>query len=322
MASRSESAVVAGAGAVGPAAASANQPVRHHYLPRFYLSAWCSPGAPGEGDRVYVVQNFDGAITFSRKAPKATGFADHLYSFTKSLPTPEPAALETKFFSQLDSKGAELIAKLKGGVRLNKEERGFWATFIAAMRARTPENVALVKDIGSSHVKLELGKGQGEYEKLKESGDPETIVEWIESQFPGLVENFSLASIPRVVSGKVVLKIDKMAWHCLDFSAGKHRLLASDRPCVFTTGIDDPDCVVALPLSSQHAFLAFYPDSKAQATLTRHGPTVIAAALNKNVVTQAKDRAYCFSKGDAPEGFYQHYLVKKPSGRRAASGTS
>jgi hypothetical protein len=70
-----------------------------------------------------------------------------------------------------------------------------------------------------------------------------------------------------------------------------------------------------LPLSPRHAFIAFYPNSEAQAALTQHGPTVIAAALNKNVVSQAKDRAYCFEKGDAPERFFQKYLVSQPISR-------
>lgn len=293
-----------------------NQPVRHHYTPQFYLSAWCSPGPAGEGDRLYVVQNFDGQIRYTRRAPKAIGFQDHLYSFSDTLPTSEPAALEAKVFSPLDNKGKVLAGKLMADQRLNAEERRIWAVFVAAMRARTPENIALVKERGAEHVKLELGKGQGEYEAVKEEGDPETVVEWMESQYPGLIENFSLASIPRVLAGNVVVRINKMAWHCLDFGGGRHRLLSSDRPCVFTTGIDDPNCIIALPLSPRHAFMAFYPKSESQAALTRHGPTVIGAALNKNVVSQAKDRAYCYGTGDAPEGFYRKYLVEHAPHKR------
>jgi hypothetical protein len=141
------------------------------------------------------------------------------------------------------------------------------------------------------------------------------VVDWVEAQYPGLIENFSLASLPRVVTGQIVVKLNAMTWHALDLKDGLYPLLCSDRPCVFTEGIDHPDCIVALPLSPRHAFLAFNPKSQAQAALTQHGPTTIAKALNKNVISQAKDRAYCFNKTDAPEDFFEKCLVSQGAPR-------
>lgn len=290
------------------------EPIRHHYIPRFFLSAWCSPGAaPGEGSQLWVVENSGGDISFFRRAPKAVGFQTRLYSFSEDLPIVERAALETTVFQVLDDKGKSLVTKLMAGHRLDPVERGVWAMFVAGMRLRTPENIARLKEVGGDHVKQELGKGQGEYEALKEEGDPETFLEWIESKAPGLTQNFSLASVPRVLAGEVAGKINKMAWYSPHFGNGRHRLLCSDRPCVFTAGIDDPDCVIALPLSPTHAFLAFYPGSRAEAALIQHGASVIGAALNKNVVTQAKERAFCHGKHDAPKSFFEKYLSASPA---------
>ena len=292
-----------------------SEPIRHHYTPKFYLSGWCSPGPAGEGDRLCVVENLGGVIVFFRRAPKAVGFQDYLYSFSEDVPADQRAALETKVFKLLDDKGKVLVTKLMADERLDTAERVFWATFLTAMRLRTPENITLLRGRGAEHVISELGKGQREYEALKELGDPETIVEWVETQYPGLIANFSLASIPRLVSGDIAVKINRMAWHSLDFGDGGHRLLSSDRPCVFTAGIDDPNCIVALPLSPRCAFIAFYPKSQAEAALTQHGPNVIRAALNKNVVTQAKQRAICFGERDAPQSFYRKYLVRQAANR-------
>ena len=209
----------------------------------------------------------------------------------------------------LDNRGKALVAKLMADQVLDPDERAVWAMFVTAMRLRTPENIELVRNTGAEHFKLELGRGQPEYEALKEANEPETLVEWAERNTPGLLENFSLTSVPRVVAGDVARKINKMAWHSLNFGGSRHRLLCSDRPCVFTTGIDDPDCVVALPLSPNHTFLSFYARSKAEKALKQYGPNVIGAALNKNVVTQAKERAFCLSQHDAPKTFYQKYLA-------------
>jgi hypothetical protein len=172
-------------------------------------------------------------------------------------------------------------------VELDPKERQMWAAFLAGMRARTPENITLVREMGTRLIKSEVSTGHPEYEKLKEEGDPDTLLEWMESQYPGITENFGLANLPRLFAGTVVPKIMSMAWHPLDFRDGPHALLSSDRPCVFTTGIDDPNCIIALPLSPRHGFIAFYKDSKAQAALMQHGPRVIGDALNKNVVAQA-----------------------------------
>jgi hypothetical protein len=240
------------------------------------------------------------------------GFQDRLYSFSEDVPAAERAALETKVFQVLDDRGKSLVANLMADQRLDSEERGVWAMFIAGMRLRAPENIALLKEVGARHVRLELGKGQGEYEALKEEGDPETFLEWVESTTPGLIQNFSLASVPRVLAGAVARKINKMSWHSPNFGDGRHRLLCSDRPCVFTAGIDDPDCVIALPLSPTRAFIAFYPGSRAEATLTQHGANVIGAALNRNIVTQAKQRAFSLGKHDAPESFFEKYLALSP----------
>jgi hypothetical protein len=286
-----------------------NAPVRHHYTPQFYLRAWCRPGPAGEGDQLYVVQNFAREIRYTRRAPKAIGYQDHLYSFSDTVPAPDRAALEVQVFSPLDAKAADVAQKLVNNETLNRDERAVWAVFIAAMRARTPENIEFLRTTGPDHLRVELGKGQEEYENLREEHDPATVVEWVEERYPGLIENFSLARLPHILTGDVITKVDRMAWHPLNFEDCRFPLLCSDRPCVFTAGIDDPNCVIALPLSPRHAFIAFYRNSQAQKALTQHGPSTIAAALNHNVVTQARDRAYSQNRGDARDRFFKKRLV-------------
>ena len=41
----------------------------------------------------------------------------------------------------------------------------------------------------------------------------------------------------------------------------------------------------------------------------QRGPTDIAKALNRSVVSQAKERAYCQNEEDAPEAFYRKHLA-------------
>ncbi len=280
-----------------------SDPVRHHYLPQFYLRPWC-----GDDGLLVVARNFSGTIKFYRRSPKAVGYEDHLYSASDSLPTPEPAALETRLMSPLDNLGKTLVDKLIANKRPSEEERWLWAGVLAMLLARTPEKIDLIKQTGTHIVEKEFATGQTEYESLREAEDPESFMEWVESRFPGLRENFGLMSLPRVLKFDGVRKIKELVWHTLEFPESCDTLLSSDRPLVLSGGIDDPDSIVAIPLGPRNAFIGFRRGSRAQAALTRQGPPVIAKVLNQSVVGQAKQEAYCLNQSDAPASFYQTHL--------------
>ena len=278
-------------------------PVRHHFTPQFYLGRWCK-----DDGLLCVVRRFGTEIKSYRRAPKAVGFKNNLYSFSDTYPTDDIAALETDLLSPLDNAASAVVGKLIANETLTPEERRLWAVFLAGMRARTPESVELIKRTWDGILSSEMQAGQAEYESLRTDDDPATLLEWVESRYPGLAENLGLMNMTSVLRSEAVNKIQRMSWHPLDFAASPHRLLCSDRPCVFTAGLDDPDCVIGLPLSPTNGFIAFNPGSRAQAALMQHGPRVIAAALNHNVVQQAKSEAYSLGAADAPRSFYQRYL--------------
>jgi len=97
-------------------------------------------------------------------------------------------------------------------------------------------------------------------------------------------------------------------WHIVDFESSSKPLLTSDRPCVYTEGLDKPNCVIALPLSPRHAFFAFPPDSNAQRVLMKTPSSRLAEGLNESVVGQAVTRAYSQSIGDAPDEIFRRRL--------------
>jgi Protein of unknown function (DUF4238) len=98
------------------------------------------------------------------------------------------------------------------------------------------------------------------------------------------------------------------SWNIVNFERSSKLLLSSDRPCVYTEGLDKPDCIIALPLSPRHAFFAFRPNSRAQRRLMNIPISKLAAKLNDNVVRQAVTRAYCEPPGDAPDVFFLRRL--------------
>ena len=115
--------------------------------------------------------------------------------------------------------------------------------------------------------------------------------------------------MPKIASNnRVIQDVLSFSWHIVIFELSSKPLLTSDRPCVYTEGLDKPDCVIALPLSPRHAFFAFRPDSHAQHALMKTPASLLAAGLNESVVGQAVTRAYSQNKGDAPDEFFRRCL--------------
>jgi hypothetical protein len=71
-----------------------------------------------------------------------------------------------------------------------------------------------------------------------------------------------------------------------DFS-GTHELLLSDNPCILTKHIDDPDVIIALPLSPTRAFMATRSDRVA-AALRQQNKRQLAMRLNETSIGQAR----------------------------------
>lgn len=177
------------------------------------------------------------------------------------------------------------------------------------MKIRTPENVEKIKVEGRRALVREMESGQPEYAMLKGVTDPATAVDWLEVNRPGLIESIGVGQLPKIASNtRAMQNVLSFSWHIVNFETLSKPLLTSDRPCVYTEGLDNPDCVIALPLSPRHAFFAFRPNSHAQRALMRTSISRLAAGLNESVVGQAVTRAYAQKTADAPDGFFLRCL--------------
>ena len=280
-------------------------PIRHHHVPEFYLTRWASE----EDGRVFLIKNLSGKIIKDRHPPSETGYEPHLYSYSEDHDSPNRAQIETDFFSPLDREGAKIIRKFISGKDLNHSEVNIWPQFLCAMRIRTPENVIKMKGHAREYLTRQLELDQTKYALLRRAKDPDRFIDWVSLAKPNLLEDVGVSQLPKIASSKNVLNdILKMNWHAVHFQCAP-LLLTSDRPCIFTTGLGNPDCVIALPLSPVCAFFAFYPESGACSALMSASPALLSSAINRSVVGQAKVRAYSQSEFDAPDSFYKDHLA-------------
>ncbi len=277
---------------------------KHHHVPVFYLSRWSG----GDG-KVHVIRNINGKIVTSRNTPDYLGFEYCLYSYHEDFNAADRAEIETKFFKPLDDAGARIVSNMIAGGSLAKRDRILWAQFLTSMKIRTPENVEKIRTEWQRALVREIESAQPDYAKRKQDTDPETAVDWLRVNRPGLIESFGVGQLPKIGSNtKAMQNVLSFDWHIVDFESSSKPLLTSDRPCVYTKGLDKPNCVIALPLSPRHAFFAFRPNSNAQRVLMKTPTSRLAAGLNESVVGQAVTRAYSQSIGDAPDEIFRRRL--------------
>ena len=263
----------------------------HHFVPKFLLRAW----SDGASDGMFQEFRLDvKSLPTMRRAPKATAYQDNLYALTK----PEVAgmsqqAIETDLMSHIDNYAAPVRVKMEqhglknlsmeqhGLKNLSISERQDWVRFLMSLRVRQPDIVSQIRTDGTHNLRQNLLEAPEQYEALAEEDDAPTLEEWVEQHYPGfgvelgLIENFGLSCIPKLVDNREVgTKILYLRWWLWDFSNAKHELLLADNPCIFTGDIDAPELIVALPISPTKAFLATRGDLTA-AKLRQQSPSTL-----------------------------------------------
>ncbi len=280
--------------------------MRHHYIPQFLLRAWA-----GADEKIEVFWVDPQHLRSSRLAPKFTGYEDDLYALTTSeVAGMKQQAVETTFLQRLDDLAARVLHKMSatGFVDMTPEDRCVWVYFIMSLRSRTPEVVSQLHTEGSNYLEDSLDERPEEYEAISETTDPPTLMEWTEQRFPGLIENFGKISLPSFVCNpEIGQKILSMRWWLWDFKGQKNHLLLADRPCIFTMGIDDPDLVIALPISPWKAFMATKTE-RIDSTMRQQRLKDLLMRMNENSLSQAQARVY--ARNASPSRFIYNRLIE------------
>jgi len=266
--------------------------MRHHYVPQFLLAPWARDNA----DKKIEVFRLDIAgLPSSRRTPKHTGFEEDLYALTvDKVAGMEKQTIEKQFLMRIDNNGARIRNKLEndGLKSLTPKDMADWARFVMSLRIRQPNIITSLQADATEHLKEMLNEQPEEYEELISDDAPKTLEEWTKQQFPGLIENIGLSFFHELVDNPDIgNKILNMRWWIWDFSDSPYELLLSDNPCIFTSGIDDPNCIFALPISPRKVFLATQSDNVAQ-ILRQQSTRDLSIRINESSVSQSQTRIF------------------------------
>ena len=288
--------------------------MKHHFIPQFLLKAWASTT---EDKKLEVFRLDLPHFPSSRRTPEYTGYEENLYTLTEPVVADvRQQSAETDFLQCVDSDGARVLHKLNttGFTDLRPQDQVIWAYFIESLLFRTPDAISWLRDMARNILEASLNENPEEYDTIAETCDPHTLADFVEENFPGYIENFGIMSLGKLVCDQErVDKILRMRWWLLDFSGQKSHLLLADRPCIFTTNIDDPDLIIALPIGPWKAFMATKTDEVAN-TIGQRRRQDLLMKINESSLSQAKQRVY--ARDASPRRFIFNRLADRTSVRR------
>lgn len=251
----------------------------------------------------------DGTIFQSRVKPSATAFENRLYSYEK-VPKDRQQAIEKLFFAaEVDDKAASIYPKITAGefANLSLEERAIWTRFLLASRLRVPEIVHDLRKDAPEELQRNLTEDREEFLAVRGDVNDETLLEWTERNYVGLVDNFGMMILPDMITDpKHTEIIANMHWWIEDVSLASVQLLTSDRPLWVSTGLMKPNCLLALSLSPKVVFFASR-NSDLQIALNRGGSNRLVRRCNESLASQAVRFVY----GRAKPSFIDRYLRKR-----------
>jgi hypothetical protein len=266
-----------------------NDPVNHHYLPVFYLRNWCD----GAGKVVRYYRPYQEVVA-SPIAPENTGFEPHLYALD-GYPDDQKQWIEKYFMGPVvDDPAARALQILlaANGAGLTAEPRIAWARFLMSLSLRDPDAVAKIGVDVRDELFARLSHYGDLYDANRTANDPQTVVEWAKKHMPLVLDNVGKLHLPDFIDNSGVGDVlVQMRWFTFDLASGGVTLLTGDRPFIRTYGLKDRRCIVILPLSPRHVFVATN-SRETDRGLQRAKPEHLARDINARIVAQAKKHVY------------------------------
>ena len=266
---------------------------KQHYVPQFLLRHW-----RGFDKKVGVFRKDVSGLPYSRLSPRSTGFEQGVYSF-QGVPEEDIDLVEEKVMKPIDSNGAQVINKIleSGLSEIYNKDIDWILVLIASLELRDPVHLQNMKEVVHSLMTDELeGGSQLETELLK----------FIEGH-PEISSNLLLRKLGSYIHDRAqIFKKELGYFGLVDFTGQRDYLLLSDYPCIRTTGVGNPDVVLALPISPWKAILVFKTDEARQKLSGDIRHPYLLSAINRDSFHQATSRIYALD--ETPKHFLEAML--------------
>jgi hypothetical protein len=206
-----------------------NEPIRHHYMPVFYLSRWKG----SDGCICRFSRPYGDTVKAGRVAPKGTAFEPRLYE-TKGLPPEHAQIMEIDFMAKIDNDSANALTLLEEGlsvIGLSDEARNSWSRFLVAQKLRTPRDMSQLKSSVEQVWNRVSQPLRGSYAVRRSPKEPATLEEFWAQLNPAYADELALSVAQTLmVQEGICHLLNEMRWCVLDVPEGCDLLLTSDNP--------------------------------------------------------------------------------------------
>lgn len=302
-------------------------PIKHHFLPQFYLERWATPASAG---KVVAFRRPLKDLVISTHHPAGIAYKEHLYAVPSREDPIERQTMESRFMAPLDSRAAKALTFLEQEKRRPNDPGlvSAWSRFVMSQLYRSPERVAwlkariLEKDAGT-----EASLRQA-YDALRGDGDPPTLDEYREARRSALDEEAQVLLLRKMIDNRRIGEhLNNMLWFHIIVPEDGHGVLTSDSPVMMSNGISHWDSFVLLPTGRSTLFLATNQRLVADAFL-RQPAKLFVRAMNDAIVRQAdklvightnRHRAFVYKRlgrgGPSSDvGFFRRMVWQAPIG--------
>jgi hypothetical protein len=245
---------------------------KDHYVPEFYLKRWSQTN---HNRTLYSCRYFPNTkkIQWTPHAPSGTSYERGLYG-----------EIEKSFFKPLDNDACNILNKLesqniftRAKLDLGKIDHDIWATFILGLMVRMPDKVELIQK-GFANINVD--------------------------------KSIAINQIPKIIKNERAIKdLRALTWIFARVNTSLE-LITCDNPLIFKPkNLSHPDCVILLPLSPAHFFLATNKDNIDRLA---KNPRKMVMNINTEIIMNANKRIYAKSRASIKDNFViKHWRSKK-----------
>lgn len=279
------------------------EPLKHHYIPEFYLKRWASP----DDGKLCEWQRHRGVAKPRRVYPAQTGYVHRLYEM-QDFPPNLAQQIETKFFQPVDTQAANALALMeRDGTDTvwTNELRSAWTRFLLSLLLRCPEDLRKLRSIWKRDILVVPDEMEEKYQRLESDNDFPSFRSYIEGLPLHSHEKQFFKTFMSLVSSKTTGDfIINMNWAVLNLSS-EFSIYTSDRPVIMTNGINNINGHILLPIGPTRLFLAA-SSKRTIAQADNADQNELAKQVNRAVIQHAV--SYSYTQKDNCQRFVQNRM--------------
>lgn len=174
-----------------------------------------------------------------------------------------------------------------------------------ALRARTPEVIAQVRNVGKEMLQQELRRDPHEYEAVKFQGAPDSLEDCVAYWYR---DGFGMVTLPKIIDHpETHNELAAMQWWCYDFHNASVELLTCDRPLIWHGGVNGEQFFLALPITPRLGFF-ITKNPQIENKLRSLGASALARKFNESVIANAVE--YVYGVHDGAHHFIETRLAR------------